>query len=140
MRGYSHLLGESPLSVFASPALAATLPASFPALLDRAPFLLAGEDVAYRPALLQWLERAKVQPRIVAEFDDSALMKAFGQGGAGLFVGPRAIAAYICEQYKVQVVGEIDKVREQIFAITTERKLSHPAMQAISRRAREAMP
>ncbi|MDD2873310.1 MAG: LysR family transcriptional regulator [Azoarcus sp.] len=140
VRGFSHLLGESPLSVFASPGLAARLPASFPALLDRAPFLLPGEDVAFRPALLQWLERSKVQPRIVAELDDSALMKAFGQAGAGLFVGPRAIAPYICEQYKVQVMGEIDKVREQIFAITTERKLSHPAMQAISQRAREAMP
>ncbi|MBR0567050.1 LysR family transcriptional regulator [Azoarcus sp. L1K30] len=140
VRGYSHLLGDSPLSVFASPALAATLPGSFPASLDRAPFLLPGEDVAHRPALLQWLERMDVHPRIVAEFDDGALMKAFGQAGAGLFVAPTAIAAYICEQYKVIELGKIDKVREQIYAITTERKLTHPAMLAIRQRAREAIP
>lgn len=140
VRGYSHLLGDSPLSVFASPALAATLSGGFPALLDRAPFLLPGEDVAHRPALLQWLERKDVHPRIVAEFDDGALMKAFGQAGAGLFVAPTAIAAYVCEQYKVIELGRIDKVREQIYAITTERKLTHPAMLAISQRAREAIP
>lgn len=140
VRGYSHLLGESALSVFASAALAPRLRGDFPAMLDRAPLLLPGEDVAHRTPLMQWLERCGVQPRIVAEFDDSALMKAFGQAGAGVFVAPSAIASYVCDQYKVMEIGRIDKVREQIYAITTERKLTHPVMLAISQRAREAMP
>ena len=111
--------------------LAAQLVAGFPATLDRAPFLLPGEDVAHRGALLQWFETQRVRPAIVAEFDDSALMKAFGQSGTGAFVAPSTIADYVCDQYRVKAVGEIADVSSQVYAITTERRLSHPAMQAI---------
>lgn len=131
VRGYSTLLGESTLTVFAAPVLAAQLVAGFPATLDRAPFLLPGEDVAHRGALLQWFETQRVRPAIVAEFDDSALMKAFGQSGTGAFVAPSTIADYVCDQYRVKAVGEIADVSSQVYAITTERRLSHPAMQAI---------
>ncbi len=139
VRAYSTLLGESTVSVFSTAAVAERLEGDFPALLDGAPLLLPGEDVAYRAALLQWFERMRLQPVVVAEFDDSALMKAFGQGGAGLFIAPTAIAAYVCRQYQVQALGEIDAVREQVYAITTERRLSHPAMEAIRRGAGEAL-
>ena len=131
VRGYSTLLGESTLTVFAAPVLAAQLVEGFPATLDRAPFLLPGEDVAHRGALLQWFETQRVRPAIVAEFDDSALMKAFGQSGTGAFVAPSTIADYVCDQYRVKAVGEIADVSSQVYAITTERRLSHPAMQAI---------
>lgn len=131
VRGYSTLLGESTLTVFAAPALATRLTERFPATLHGAPFLLPGEDVAHRGALLQWFERERVQPSIVAEFDDSALMKAFAQGGAGAIVAPRSIADYVGRQYGLAVVGEIESVVSQVYAITTERRLSHPAMQAI---------
>ena len=131
VRGYSTLLGESTLTVFAAPVLAAQLVAGFPATLERAPFLLPGEDVAHRGALLQWFETQRVRPAIVAEFDDSALMKAFGQSGTGAFVAPSTIADYVCDQYRVKAVGEIADVSSQVYAITTERRLSHPAMQAI---------
>jgi LysR family transcriptional regulator, transcriptional activator of nhaA len=139
VRGYSTLLGESTLTAFAAPALAASLEGAFPALLDRAPFLLPGEDVAYRSDLQQWFETQRIQPSIVAEFDDSALMKAFGQGGAGVFVAPTAIAAYVCAQYHVIAIGEIAAVSSQVYAITTERRLSHPAMRAIRDRASIAL-
>ncbi|MCF8151724.1 MAG: transcriptional activator NhaR [Burkholderiaceae bacterium] len=135
VRGYSHLLGESGLTVFAASQLAKELSGSFPALLDDAPFLLPGEDVAIRPALLQWLEASELRPRIVGEFDDSALMKSFGQAGAGVFVAPTAIAEHICNQYQVAKLGRIDAVVEQLFAITTERRLTHPAIVAISQAA-----
>lgn len=131
VRGYSTLLGESTLTVFAAPALATRLTERFPATLHGAPFLLPGEDVAHRGALLQWFERERVQPSIVAEFDDSALMKAFAQGGAGAIVAPSSIADYVGRQYGLAVVGEIKTVVSQVYAITTERRLSHPAMQAI---------
>ncbi len=85
-----------------------------------------------RPLLLQWLEARRLRPRIVGEFDDGGLMKAFGQAGAGLFVAPTAIADDIREQYGVRALGRMDGVREQLYAITTERRLSHPATVAIS--------
>lgn len=135
VRGYSTLLGESTLTVFAAPTLAARLQQDFPAALGGAPFLLPGEDVAYRGALLQWFETQRIQLSIVAELDDSALMKAFAQGGAGAFAAPTSIADHICQQYGLQAVGEIAAVSIQVYAITTERRLSHPAMQAIRDRA-----
>jgi LysR family transcriptional regulator, transcriptional activator of nhaA len=131
VRGYNHLLGESDLTVFATPDLAQSLVGTFPALLDKAPFLLPGEDVAMRPKLIQWFEKQNLYPRIVGEFDDSALLKAFGQAGAGLFVAPTAIADYVCRQYGVQAVGRIDSIIEQLYAITTERRLLHPAIVAV---------
>ncbi|HRP25026.1 MAG TPA: LysR family transcriptional regulator [Thauera sp.] len=135
VRGHSTLLSESSLTVFAAAALAARLRDGFPASLDGAPFLLPGEDVVHRAALLQWFDTQRVRPSIVAEFDDSALMKAFGQSGAGAFVAPSSIADHVCRQYDVEALGEIAEVRSQVYAITTERRLSHPAMQAIHHQA-----
>jgi LysR family transcriptional activator of nhaA len=83
-----------------------------------------------------WQAR-RLHPRIVGEFDDSALLKAFGQAGAGLFVAPTAIASYVCDQYRVSPVGRIESISEQLFAITSERRLSHPAIVAISQFARD---
>lgn len=137
VRGYSHLLGESGLTVFGTRELADSLSGDFPTLLDNAPFLLPGEDVAVRPKLIQWFEANNLRPHIVGEFDDSALIKAFGQAGAGLFVAPSAIAEHVCEQYKVVVVGRIDSVVEHLYAITTERQITHPAIVAIRKTARE---
>lgn len=137
VRGYSHLLGESGLSVFGAPDLVRQFGDGFPEALDNAPFLLPGEDAAIRPKLIQWLEGKGLRPRVVGEFDDSALTKAFGQAGAGLFVAPTAIVDHICEQYQVSEVGRLDNVIEQIYAITTERRLTYPAIVAISKTARE---
>jgi LysR family transcriptional activator of nhaA len=137
VRGYSHLLGESDLTVFGAPALAARLGNDFPALLDGAPFLLPGEDVAIRARLEQWFESEKVHPQVVGEFDDSALLTAFGQASAGLFAAPTAIAADVCTQYNVESVGRIATLREQLYAITTERRLTHPAIIAIRDTARD---
>jgi LysR family transcriptional activator of nhaA len=139
VRGYNHLLGESGLTVFGTRRLTKALSGRFPASLNNAPFLLPGEDVAVQPKLLQWLEANNLRPRIVGEFDDSALMKTFGQAGAGLFVAPTVISDHVCEQYKVGVIGRIDPVVEQLYAITTERRLSHPAIVAISQAARHHM-
>lgn len=137
VRGYSHLLGESDLTVFGTAELVKRLSGSFPALLDGAPFLMPGDDVAVRSRLEQWLESQRLQPCVVGEFDDSALLQAFGQAGSGLFVAPTAIASYVVEQYRVSAIGRIEVISEQLFAITTERRLSHPAIVAISQAARD---
>lgn len=135
VRAFSHLLGRSPLKVFAAPALLERLPRAFPALIDEAPFLMPGEDVAYRPALQQWLDEHDLHPHVVAECDDMALLKALGQSGEGLFVAPGAIAAQIEHQYGVVALGELDAVTQDIYLISTERLLKHPAMREISRAA-----
>jgi LysR family transcriptional activator of nhaA len=139
VRGYHHLLGESRLGVFGTAALLASLKGAFPACLDQAPLLLPGEDFATRTRLLNWLEERQVRPRIVGEFDDSAMMKSFGQAGAGLFFAPDVLADQICEQYRVEQLGTLDEVVDQVYAITTERRLSHPATLAISQAAREQL-
>ncbi|PKO56683.1 MAG: transcriptional activator NhaR [Betaproteobacteria bacterium HGW-Betaproteobacteria-21] len=132
VRGYSHKLGESAVSFFATPALAAGLKGEFPACLDGAPLLLPGTEASVRRPLLRWLEEHKVRPRIVGEFDDSALMKAFGQAGVGIFPTPALIADEICHQHGVRRLGTAETVRESFYAISVERRLTHPAVQAIT--------
>ena len=83
------------------------------------------------------MEANHLRPHIVGEFDDSALMKAFGQAGAGLFFAPTAMVDHICEQYKVLALGRIESVVEQVYAITTERRITHPAIVAIRQAARQ---
>ncbi|WP_426057017.1 transcriptional activator NhaR [Janthinobacterium sp. PSPC2-1] len=139
VRGYNHLLGESGMTLFGTPELAATLSGGFPLCLDGAPLLLPGEDFAIYGRLLQWLGDKHLHPRIVGEFDDSAMMQAFGQSGAGLFFAPTVIAPQVCEQHAVVALGRVDSLVEQVYAITTERRLSHPATIAISQSARHEL-
>ena len=135
VRAHNHLLGESKLAIFATKKLAQTYAEreglQFPFNLNGAPFLLPGEDFTFQKKLIDWFESKKIYPRVVGEFDDSALLKSFGQAGAGFFAASAAIAHYICQQYQVQQVGKIDQVTEQLYAITTERRLAHPAVIAI---------
>jgi len=139
VRAYNHLLGESTMSAFATAALAARLDGDFPACLHEAPLLLPGEDFAIYQRLLRWLEHSEVHPRVVAEFDDSAMMKAFGHSGAGVFFAPTVIASQVCSQYNVVVLGQVDSVLEQVYAISTERRMSHPATLAVSTIARDKL-
>ncbi len=135
VRCFSHLLGESKLSIFGAKSLIAKHSAGFPHNLQGAPFLLPGIDAAMRGKLSQWFEREKLHPSIHGEFDDSALMKAFGQAGAGFFAAPSASAKEICSQYQLKVIGEVDALKLQIFAITAERRITHPAVIAIKERS-----
>jgi LysR family transcriptional activator of nhaA len=135
VRAYNHALGESPLSVFGTPALIERHTGTFPDCLNNAPFLMPGEEVAFRGELNRWFARHRIRPEVVAECDDLALLKAFGQQGAGFFVAPGAIAAFICRQYGVAVVGDVSEVREQLFLITTARRIVNPVLQEICREA-----
>ncbi|MDQ1813871.1 transcriptional activator NhaR [Massilia sp. CCM 9210] len=139
VRGFNHLLGESGMTVFATAALAKELGEGFPACLNGAPMLLPGEDFAIHQRVLQWLEKSQVHPRVVGEFDDSAMIKAFGQSGAGVFFAPTVIARQVSDQYRVVPLGQVDSLVEQVYAITTERRMSHPATLAISTMARNTL-
>ena len=137
VRGFNHPLGDCGISFFAEPKLARTLGKNFPQNLNGAPLLLPGETTVVRNRLVQWFNGLRLHPRIVGEFDDSALMKAFGQGGAGVFIAPTPIAKEVEKQYGVVSIGQTDEVREQFYAISVERKISHPAVSAITEAARE---
>ncbi|HSI21965.1 MAG TPA: transcriptional activator NhaR [Methylophilaceae bacterium] len=139
VKAFNHLLGECGLTFFATPALAAQYAGEFPQRLDGAPLLLPGDDVAVRPKLIRWFDQNRLRPRIAGEFDDSALMAAFGQAGAGIFSAPSAIAAQIRAQYDVEEIGATDEITEAFYAISVERRLSHPAVIAISDAARQEL-
>lgn len=131
VRGYDHFLGESGISIFGSKRLLETASGDFPNLLTGSPFLMPGSEVVLHARLLRWFESERIHPRIVGEFDDSALLKAFGQAGAGFFAAPTAIESHVTREHDVLVLGRVETVREQIYAITNERKLTHPVVAAI---------
>jgi LysR family transcriptional activator of nhaA len=135
VKAYSHLLGECGVSIFGAEPLAKAHRRRFPRSLDGAPFLLPTADATLRRLLDQWFEAQGIRPQIVGEFEDSALLKVFGQSGAGLFAAPSAIEAEVRRQYGVRLVGRVE-VRERFYAITVERKLKHPAVVAITEAAR----
>jgi LysR family transcriptional activator of nhaA len=136
VRAFNHSLGECGVSFFAAPALARRLRRRFPGSLDGQPLLLPTPASMLRRALDAWFEEHGIRPAIAGEFEDSALMKAFGQAGAGVFAGPSAIADEIRRQHQVGLVGRTEQVRERFYAISVERKLRHPAVTAIVEAAR----
>lgn len=137
VRGFNHPLGDCGITFFATKKLARKLGKAFPHSLNSAPMLLPGKMTVVRSLLLQWFDGLHIHPRIVGEFDDSALMKAFGQTGSGVFIAPTPIAAEVEKQYGVVAIGETDEVRDHFYAISVERKISHPAVAAITETARE---
>jgi LysR family transcriptional activator of nhaA len=136
VRAFHHLLGECSVTFFAAKPLARRLHRGFPGSLDGAPVLLPTEGSALRRSLEQWFASLGVRPRVVSEIEDSALLKAFGQTGMGAFPAPSPLEEEIQRQYRVQIVGRADAVRERFYAISVERKLKHPAVIAISKAAR----
>lgn len=136
VRGFNHYLGECGISFLAISELAESLRDKFPQSLNAAPLLLPSEINSVQSRLLQWLDGLHIYPRIVGEFDDSALMKVFGQAGTGIFTVPTAIAGEVAKQFSVEIIGNTDDVREEFYAISVERKISHPAVAAITDTAR----
>ncbi|MCF1184217.1 transcriptional activator NhaR [Marichromatium gracile] len=136
VRAFNHPLGECGITFFAAPALAARYRAGFPQSLHQAPMLVPALNTALRGALMQWLDQLDIRPRIVGEFEDRALMQAFGQAGVGVFVSPSVIAEETRRQHGVETIGATEAVRERYYAISAERRLRHPAVVAVSQAAR----
>lgn len=135
-KAFNHRLGESELGIFGTPALARRFGGELPASLNGAPFLLPAQGTSMRRSLEQWLDRSEVQPRVVGEMDDSALTKAFGSFGAGLFVNPLVAAEEVCRQYGVRVLGKVEGVTETFYAVTAERRLDDPLTELLTERAK----
>ncbi len=132
IKGSSKLLSECGISFFANPELAQKYPAPFPHNINNAPMLMPGEDSTLRKRLMQWLSDQRIHPQIVGEFDDSALMRAFGQAGIGIFTAPTIIADEVLQQHNVIKLGETDEIIERFYAISVEKRASHPAVLAIN--------
>jgi LysR family transcriptional activator of nhaA len=138
VKAFNHILGESGIGLFAAPALA-TYAKGFPHSLNGAPLLLPSGAAAMRRELDAWLEGLGVVPRIVGEFQDSALLKTFGSGGAGLFPAHLALAGEIERMYGATCIGTCTGLRERFYVVSAERRITHPAVAAITHGARKLL-
>ena len=139
IKGYSQRLGECGISFFATKSLAERHRGPFPECLNGAPLLIPGQETVVRSRLQRWFGEQQIRPRIVGEFDDSALMQAFGQSGSGIFIAPSVIADEVIKQYNVELIGQTEAVLESFYAISVERKVKHPAILAITEGARREL-
>ena len=136
VKAFNHTLGTTAMSYFATAALRRTLEGEFPACLDRAPMLIQGATSAARQRLDLWLAEHRLRPRPIGEFDDAALLKAFGGEGRGVFMTPTVLEEETCAQYGVEVIGRAAELIEEFFAISVERRITHPCVVAITKAAR----
>jgi LysR family transcriptional activator of nhaA len=136
VKAFNHALGSSPMSFLCTAALRAQLKGGFPQCLDDAPMLLPGGSSSVRPQVDTWLAQHSLRPRIVAEFNDSALMQAFGREGRGVFVAPAVVEAEVCAQFGVELLGRGSDLVEDFYAISVERRIRHPCVAAITSAAR----
>lgn len=132
IKGYSNKLVECGVSFFATAKLAEQYGRNFPDNLNLAPLLVSGTDTSMRKRMMQWLDVKRLRPTLVGEFDDSALMMVFGQAGVGIFTAPSLIDEEVQLQYGVVKIGQTEEVLERFYAISVERRASHPAVMAIN--------
>ena len=130
---YNHTLGKSGVTFFASEAHHAQLKRGFPRSLQDAAILLPAPNTALRRSIDQWFEEIEIAPNIVGEFDDSALLKVFGQAGVGAFCAPTVIEDEVLNQYDVKVIGRTSRIVEKFYAITAERRIKNPIVTHITK-------
>ena len=136
VRVFEHVLGECGVSILGTRALVKRYGKNFPHGLNGSPMLLPTENTALRRSLDNWFTSLRIRPTIVGEFEDSALLKTFGEAGAGLFAGPAVIETDLCHRRKVVAAGRTGDVRVRYFAISLERRIRHPALATIFAKAR----
>jgi len=139
VKAFNHVLGESPVAFFGTDHLAKQYEDDFPRSLNGAKVLLPMTGSAQRLSLDGWFDEMSVAPEIVAEFDDSALLKVFGEAGAGIFPAPLAIARQIEQTYHARQIGPAGTVKETYYAISPERVLRQSATRTITERARRSL-
>ena len=138
VRAFNHPLGTSSLSFFAAPSLKARLRGGFPKNLHEAPMLVP-TYAGIRRRFDGWCAAQRLQTKVVAELDDSALITAFGREGRGVFMGPSVLEDEICRQNNVKVLGRTTDLVEEFFAISVERRILHPCVEAITTTARDRL-
>ena len=136
VKAFNHPLGTSKMTFFAAASLVEQLQGPFPACLNGAPMLIPSLASPVRAQFEAWLKRNRLQPRVIGEFDDGALMKAFGREGRGIFLSPSVVENQTAKQYDVQILGRSDELVEAFYAISVERRITHPCVAAITQAAR----
>jgi len=136
VKAFNHPLGSTTMSFFCAPHLRKKLTGGFPECLNGMPMLIQGASASIRQQLEGWLTRHQVHPRIIGEFDDGALMTAFGREGRGVFMGPAVLEAETVAQFGVEVIGRSDEMVEEFFAVSIERRITHPCVVSITDAAR----
>ena len=139
VRAFNHLLGDSGVSFYAEPEMAGRLRHKFPRSLHDAPSLLPTPDTPLRRSLEKWFRDEGIQPRLVAEFDDPALMKVMATEGLGFFPLPSIVAEESVTRHGVRLVGQAESCRQRFYAITGERRQVHPAVVAITSQAQASL-
>lgn len=137
IRAFNHLLGDTGVTVFGGEKLVAPVKRRFPRSLDGAPMIMPTSNTALRRSLDAFFTGEEIEPRVVAEVEDVALLQVMGREGAGLFAAPTVVEAEICRAYQVRVAGRLPTVRERFYAISSDRRLTHPAVMALRESARE---
>ncbi len=136
VKAFNHALGSSKMTFFAAPSLFERLHGPFPGCLNGAPMLIPSLASSVRAQFDAWLKRHRLQPRVIGEFDDGALMKAFGREGRGVFMSPSVVETQTAQQYGVQILGSSEELVENFYAISVERRITHPCVAAITQAAR----
>jgi len=136
VKAFNHPLGSTAMSFFCAPQLKPRLKGEFPVCLNDMPMLIQGASASVRQQLEGWLTRYQIHPRVIGEFDDGALMTAFGREGRGVFMAPSVLEAETVAQFGVDVIGRTDELVEEFFAVSVERRISHPCVLAITDAAR----
>jgi len=139
VQAFNHPLGTTAMSFFAAPAVRRALTGEFPQCLNGAPMLIQGAASSVRQQLEGWLTRNQIHPRVVGEFDDGALMTAFGREGRGVFMSPTVLEAETVAQFGVEVIGRSSELVEEFFAVSVERRITHPCVAAITSAARSQL-
>lgn len=139
VKAFNHHIGQSDTAIFVKRSMAGRYENKFPESLNDAPLLLPTVSNPMRRALEEWMDNLELTPQIIAEFDDSALMKAFGEEGLGLFPGPTAIKAEIQSMYDAKAIGDVPEVIENFYAISPEQKLKNPVVLNIIETARSKL-
>ena len=137
IRAYNHFLGECGLTFYSGGKKVKKLAADFPQSLHQHPLLICGDKSNQKMNLQSWFDNEQIAPQVVAECDDSALIKYFGRSGRGVFCTPSIIETHVVEQYGVSIIGRTEEVRENFYAVSPERKVKHPAVKRLLDSARQ---
>jgi len=132
VRVFNHPLGECGVTFCAGARLAGVLRKGFPRSLHGAPALLPAEGTGLRRALDRWFQSLGIVPRVLAEFEDGALMKVMASDGRGFIPVPTLVAQEAVDRFSLRIIGATEKCREQFFAITADRRIHHPAVAVIT--------
>lgn len=136
VKAFNHPLGRTAMSFFCAPELKKQLKGVFPQCLNDFPLLIPGAQASVRQQFEGWLTGHQIHPRIIGEFDDGALMSAFGREGRGAFMAPTVMEQDTVAQFGVDVIGRTEELVDEFYAVSVERRITHPCVVAITDAAR----